>query len=102
MKSKLCSFLIYPVILTGVFFLSKTPLQVSKVTFKCLKCHKGSKNLKNIVKEKHITSAEQLKYLLRKGPKAGLHITVPDKDLEKAIKYLHLKYNAQKKKTKKS
>ncbi len=59
--------------------------------FKCLKCHKGSKSLENLVKEKNINSAEKLKYLIREGPKSGLHITVPDEDLEKAIQYLNLK-----------
>lgn len=59
--------------------------------FKCLKCHKGSKSLENIVKEKDIVSAEDLRYLIRSGPKSGLHKTVPDEDLEKAIQYLNLK-----------
>ena len=59
--------------------------------FKCLKCHKGSKSLPNIVKKKKITSAEELRFLVKKGPKSGLHITVPDEDLEKAIQYLDLK-----------
>ncbi len=60
-------------------------------SFKCLKCHKGSKSLENLVKEKGINSAEKLRYLIRKGPKSGLHVTVPDEDLEKAIQYLNLK-----------
>ncbi|MCD6490628.1 MAG: hypothetical protein J7K20_07890 [Thermodesulfobacterium sp.] len=59
--------------------------------FKCLKCHKGSKSLENLAKEKEITSAEKLRFLIRKGPKSGLHVTVPDEDLEKAIQYLDLK-----------
>ena len=59
--------------------------------FKCLKCHKGSKSLPNIVKKKKITSAKELKFLVKKGPKSGLHLTVPDEDLEKAIQYLNLK-----------
>jgi hypothetical protein len=44
-----------------------------------------------MVTEKNITSAEDLRILIRKGPKSGLHITVPDEDLEKAIQYLDLK-----------
>ncbi len=59
--------------------------------FKCLKCHKGSKSLPNIAKKRKITSAEKLRFLVKKGPKSGLHITVPDEDLEKAIQYLNLK-----------
>ena len=59
--------------------------------FKCLKCHKGSKSLPNIVKKKKITSANELRFLVKKGPKSGLHLTVPDEDLEKAIQYLDLK-----------
>ncbi len=102
MKSKFFSLLIFPIILTGIILISEKPFNITKINFKCLKCHKGSKSLENIVKEKHITSAGQLKYLIRKGPKSGLHITVPDKDLEKAIEYLHLKYNVKKEKTKKN
>jgi len=58
--------------------------------FKCLKCHKGSKSLENLAKEKEITSAEKLRFLIREGPKSGLHVTIPDEDLEKAIQYLDL------------
>lgn len=58
--------------------------------FKCLKCHKGSKSLENMAKEKNIDSAEKLRFLIREGPKSGLHITIPDEDLEKAIQYLDL------------
>ena len=36
-------------------------------------------------------SIDELKYLIKKGPKAGLHVNFSDKDLEKAIKYLNLK-----------
>ena len=60
-------------------------------SFKCLKCHKGSKSLPNIVKKKKITSAKELRFLVKKGPKSGLHLTVPDEDLKKAIQYLDLK-----------
>jgi len=68
--------------------------------FKCLKCHKGSKSLENIIKEKHITTAEELRYLVRKGPKAGLHITNSEKDLEMAIEYLHLPLEKSSKRSK--
>lgn len=58
--------------------------------FKCLKCHKGKDGLEKYVSEKKITSGEELRNLIRKGPKAGLHITSSDEDIEKAIKYLNL------------
>jgi hypothetical protein len=67
------------------------PAEEKLKDFKCLKCHKGSKSLENMVKEKNITSAEELRVLIRKGSKSGLHTTVPDEDLEKAIQYLNLK-----------
>ena len=70
---------------------SSNPAEEKPKDFKCLKCHKGSKSLENMVTEKNITSAEELRVLIRKGPKSGLHITVPDEDLEKAIQYLDLK-----------
>lgn len=58
--------------------------------FKCLKCHKGKDSLEKYVKEKNITTGEELRNLIRKGPKAGLHITSSEEDIEKAIKYLNL------------
>uniref|UniRef100_A0A7V4N3C9 Cytochrome c domain-containing protein n=1 Tax=Thermodesulfobacterium geofontis TaxID=1295609 RepID=A0A7V4N3C9_9BACT len=67
------------------------PAEEKPKDFKCLKCHKGSKSLENMITEKNITSAEDLRVLIRKGPKSGLHITVPEEDLEKAIQYLDLK-----------
>ncbi len=58
--------------------------------FKCLKCHKGKDSLEKYVKEKNLTTGEDLRNLIRKGPKAGLHITSTEEDIEKAIKYLGL------------
>ncbi len=60
-------------------------------SFKCLKCHKGKDSLENIVAEKGIRSADELRRLVRQGPKAGLHQTSTDEDLELAIKYLNLR-----------
>jgi len=59
--------------------------------FKCLNCHKRKDSLERYVQEGRIKSAEDLRSLVRKGPKAGLHITSSDEDLEKAIKYLNIK-----------
>jgi len=79
-----------------VFALASTESNIQNATkekpkdFKCLKCHKGSKSLENMVKEKNIDSAKKLRFLIREGPKSGLHITIPDEDLEKAIQYLDL------------
>ena len=74
-----------------VFMVSANSVEPGNQDLKCLKCHKGSKSLENIVKKYQITTAEELKYLIKKGPKAGLHVNFSDKDLEKAIKYLNLK-----------
>ena len=60
-------------------------------SFKCLKCHKGKDNLENIVVESGIKSADELRRLVRQGPKAGLHQTSTDEDLELAIKHLNLR-----------
>ena len=60
-------------------------------TFKCLKCHKGKDSLENLVSSKGIKTADELRRLVRQGPKAGLHLTSTDEDLELAIKYLNLK-----------
>ncbi len=82
-------------LLSGLIMLVTTNFENDKEVkarnFKCLKCHKGSKSLENIVKEKEISSAEDLRKLIRTGPKSGLHLTVPDEDLNKAIQYLNLK-----------
>lgn len=59
-------------------------------TFKCLKCHKGKDSLENLVSSKGIKTADDLRRLVRQGPKAGLHRTSTDEDLELAIKYLNL------------
>ena len=60
-------------------------------SFKCLKCHKGKDSLENIVASKGIRSADDLRRLVRQGPKAGLHQPSTDEDLELAIRYLNLK-----------
>lgn len=93
---KFLSTIILPVIIgsllisSGYIIISQNPIREDKDGFKCLKCHKGSKSLENIAKEKNITSSKELRYLIREGPKKGLHTTVPDEDLEKAIQYLNL------------
>lgn len=79
------------ILLIGIFFSDVREITLSSEDFKCLKCHKGSKSLPNLVKEKEIKSAEELRFFVRKGPKSGLHITVPEQDLEKAIQYLNLR-----------
>jgi len=60
-------------------------------SFKCLKCHKGKDSLENLVSSKGLKTADDLRRLVRQGPKAGLHQTSTDEDLELAIKYLNLK-----------
>jgi len=60
-------------------------------TFRCLKCHKGKDSLENLVSSKGIKTAEDLRRIVRQGPKAGLHRTSTDEDLELAIKHLNLK-----------
>ncbi len=75
----------------GYLLVVKNSDSISAEDFKCLKCHKGKDSLEKYVQEKKITSAEDLRRLVRQGPKAGLHITSSEEDLEKAIKYLGLK-----------
>ncbi len=87
-------------ILSTQFYVASSTSKNKQFNFKCLKCHKGSKSLENIIKEKHITTAEELRYLVRKGPKAGLHITNSEKDLEMAIEYLHLPLEKSSKRSK--
>ncbi|QER42009.1 hypothetical protein F1847_04320 [Thermodesulfobacterium sp. TA1] len=93
MKIRFYNFVVLSVLLFGGMLLaySSQTLQVASENFKCLKCHKGSRSLSNIVVEKDIKTAEDLRFYVRKGPKSGLHITVPEADLEKAIQYLNLK-----------
>lgn len=64
--------------------------KISTADIKCLKCHRGKDSLDKYIKEKNIKSAQELRDLLRRGPKAGLHITNTDEDIEKAIRYLNL------------
>lgn len=88
----LTKFVILGIVLLGIILSSSVrEVRLASEDFKCLKCHKGTKSLPNIAQEKNIKSAEDLRFLIRKGPKSGLHVTVPDEDLEKAIQYLNLK-----------
>lgn len=88
----LTPFVILGIALLGmILFSGVREVKLASEEFKCLKCHKGTKSLPNLVQEKNIKSAEDLKFLIRKGPKSGLHVTVPEEDLEKAIQYLNLK-----------
>lgn len=57
---------------------------------KCLKCHRGKDSLEKYVREKNIRTAEELRNLVRRGPKANLHVTNTDEDIERAIRYLRL------------
>ncbi len=93
MNFKFWSFPIFTILLLGgIIWVALNDLNFyADANFKCLKCHKGFQSLENIVKEKGITKDEELRNLIRKGPKAGLHTTSSEEDLEKAIKYLQLK-----------
>lgn len=82
-------FLIF--LLASSLFYYKETLLISAGSFKCLKCHKGKDSLEVYLKEGRFRSAEELRRLVRQGPKAGLHVTSSDEDLEEAIKYLNLK-----------
>ncbi|BAU24138.1 hypothetical protein THC_1779 [Caldimicrobium thiodismutans] len=89
---KLYSFSLLIIVLSaGILFVLKNSGSSSAQDFKCLKCHKGKDSLEKYVQEKKITSAEEFRKLVRQGPKAGLHLTSSDEDLERAIKYLGLK-----------
>ncbi|MFN3568138.1 MAG: hypothetical protein ACK4UR_04410 [Caldimicrobium sp.] len=95
MRKALIIFYSFPLItLTLLMMVSlytfKGQKEISAEDFKCLKCHKGKDSLEKYVQEKKITTGAQLRDLIRKGPKAGLHITSSDEDIDKAIKYLNL------------
>lgn len=80
------------ILLGGIFWVARKDLNFYvEANFKCLKCHRGSQSLENIVRERGIIKADELRNLVRRGPKAGLHTTSSEEDLEKAIKYLQLK-----------
>lgn len=72
----------------SILTISETKIATADI--KCLKCHRGKDSLDKYIKEKNIKSAQELRDLLRRGPKAGLHITNTDEDIEKAIRYLNL------------
>jgi len=89
---KLYSLTIFLLILVaGSILTFKNTITTSAEDFKCLKCHKGKDSLEKYVQEGKIKSASDLRNLVRQGPKAGLHLTTSDEDLEKAIRYLNLK-----------
>ncbi|MFN4197183.1 MAG: hypothetical protein ACK4FM_04190 [Caldimicrobium sp.] len=95
MKKNFIIFYSLPIIALGLFIIVsvytfKEQKVISAEDFKCLKCHKGKDSLEKYVKEKKITTGAQLRDLIRKGPKAGLHITSSDEEIDKAIKYLNL------------
>lgn len=64
---------------------------ISANSFKCLKCHKGKDSLESYLQQGRFKTAEELRKLVKEGPKAGLHTTTSSEDLEMAIKYLNLK-----------
>ncbi len=78
-------------ILAGSLFYFKDSFLISANSLKCLKCHKGKDSLEAYLKEGRFRTAEELRKLVREGPKAGLHVTSSNEDLEMAIKYLNLK-----------
>lgn len=82
-------FLIF--LIAGSLFYFKDSIIIAVNSFKCLKCHKGKHSLEVYLQEGRFKTAEDLRRLVREGPKAGLHITSSDEDLERAIKYLNLK-----------
>ncbi|MCS7150181.1 MAG: hypothetical protein RMI93_05525 [Caldimicrobium sp.] len=88
---KIYSFALFVTLfLIGTILTLKHSYETSAEDFKCLKCHKGKDSLEKYVQEKKIKSAEELRSLVRKGPKAGLHLTSTEEDIEKAVKYLKL------------
>lgn len=75
----------------GSIFYFKDSFLIASNSFKCLKCHKGKDSLETYFQQGRFKTAEELRKLVREGPKAGLHITSSDEDLEQAIRYLNLK-----------
>lgn len=84
-------FVLVVILITTVLYLQYSSENTIAEDFKCLKCHKGKDSLEKYVYEKNIKTAEELRALIRKGPKAGLHLTSTDADIERAIIYLNLK-----------
>ena len=58
---------------------------------KCEKCHKGEKTVDKMVEKNKIATADDLKSLLRTGPKAGMHKALADDDIKGAADTLKLK-----------
>ncbi|GEM_PF-3440928 len=67
---------------------TKTSKGASVIDAKCVKCHKGDKDVKKIVEAKGIKSSEEMVKLIRQGAKAELHKKISDKDLKASGKEL--------------
>jgi len=71
MKVRFYDISILPVIFLGSLLVAYSyhKLELAAEDFKCLKCHKGSRSLPNIVKEKNIQNSRRVKVLYKKRPK---------------------------------
>lgn len=60
-------------------------------TLKCDKCHKDDKSTENTVNQRGIKTKQDLVNILRNGPKAKIHKSLTNEDIEEAVKRLNLK-----------
>ncbi len=58
---------------------------------KCDKCHKGEKSVDKMVAKAKIVTADDLAKALRQGPRAGMHKSMSDDDINAAATTLKLK-----------
>lgn len=59
--------------------------------FKCIKCHKDEKGIDKVIKERDITSKDELLKTLRNGKMSKIHKNLSDSEIEEAAKILNLK-----------
>ncbi len=81
----------FVIVVALVFVLGLASFGFAAGTEKCDKCHKGEKAVGKIVEKKKIATAADLKKTLREGPKAGMHKSITDADLNGAAAALKLK-----------
>jgi len=76
--------------LTVIFMLGFAGLGFAG-TDKCDKCHKGEKSIEKMVVRAKIVTDVDLTKALRNGPKAGMHKSLTQDDINEAATVLKLK-----------
>lgn len=70
-----------------IFFI----LTAETYALRCDKCHRDDKDLNKIIKEKEITTKEELFSIIRKGKFSKLHKNLTDEEISEASKIFNLK-----------